>query len=505
MNDTVPLTDPAPGLDPAARAIGPEQPAVPLVSEQPSRPGRPAQLDADVQGSPGAPAGRDASTPPTAPLDPGTGRVPTAQLSGVPAPTSPLTPAPAAEPEPPEPVASPERYDRRPPLRILLTILHLSAYGVVGFGLIGTLFGVLGTGIALIFVIGVGLVVLVALVYALFGIAWFEAQRVAGLYELDVPPLRLVPARSPGFKGWLGAVCRQSIDGRMWRSLANFGLSSVMGALVLFCAQGAVHGVVYALSSGRGADFVALVGSVLALAVIVGTALLHRLLSIAIIPAGVHEKELTERAAQSAQQREGAVRAADLERTRIERDLHDGVQPRLVSVGMTLGLAQQKIDDDPEAAKALVAEAHTSTKAAITELRQLARGIYASVLDDRGLDAALSALAARSHIPVQLDVRMSGRCSRDAEAAVYFAIAESLTNAAKHSRAGECRVVVRMRDDGATLWARVEDNGIGGARVVPGGGLDGIINRIIAAGGTTALDSPQGGPTALEVSVPCAS
>src|SRR3546814_10446092 len=99
------------------------------------------------------------------------------------------------------------------------------------------------------------------------------------------------------------------------------------------------------------------------------------------------------------------------------------------------------MDDDPTAAKALIDEAHTSTKAAITELRQLARGIHASVLDDRGLDAALSALAARSHVPVQLGVRIDGRCERSAEAAVYFSIAESLTNAAKHSRRSEERRV----------------------------------------------------------------
>lgn len=218
-------------------------------------------------------------------------------------------------------------------------------------------------------------------------------------------------------------------------------------------------------------------------------------------------------------QREGAVRAADLERTRIERDLHDGVQPRLVSVAISLGMAQKKIDSDPKAAKELVAEAHVSIKAAITELRQLARGIHPSVLDDRGLDAALSALAGRSHIPVTMDVRMEERENliadeeisagfRDAEAAVYFAIAESLTNAAKHSRAGECRVVVRLRDVNSpipVLWARVEDNGVGGAEIIPGGGLDGICNRVLAAGGTSSFVSPIGGPTALEVSVPCAS
>ena len=193
-----------------------------------------------------------------------------------------------------------------------------------------------------------------------------------------------------------------------------------------------------------------------------------------------------------------------MQRTRIERDLHDGVQPRLVSVGMTLGLAQQKVDVDPQAAKELIAEAHTSTKAAITELRQLARGIHTSVLDDRGLDAALSALAARSPVPVTLDVRVPGRCGPAAEAAVYFVIAESLTNAAKHSRGTEARVLVRLREEG-TLWARIEDNGVGGARVVAGGGLDGIANRVLGVGGTFRLDSPGGGPTTVEVTVPCAS
>ncbi|MFA5606998.1 MAG: histidine kinase [Leucobacter sp.] len=393
-----------------------------------------------------------------------------------------------------------------PPLRIPLTILHLAALGTVGFAVIGTLFGLIGAGLGLLFVIGIGLVVLIGVVYALYGIAWFEIQRVDELYDLGVPLLRLVPRQRPGFGPWLRSVGRQVIDGRMWGSLANFAIASLLGLIVLFAAQLAAHGLVDVFV---GPDWTtrgwALLTVILAAALIVGIALLHRILAIALIRAGSREAELTASVAEQSRQRAGAVRAADVERTRIERDLHDGVQPRLVSVGMTLGLAQQKIDTDPAAAKALIAEAHTSTKAAVTELRQLARGIYASVLDDRGLDAALSAVAARSHIPVHLDVRLSGRCSRDAEAAVYFAIAESLTNAAKHSRATECRVTVRTHDDGATLWARVEDNGIGGAQVTPGGGLDGIINRVLAAGGTSRLDSPLGGPTALEVSVPCAS
>jgi signal transduction histidine kinase len=343
--------------------------------------------------------------------------------------------------------------------------------------------------------------------------------RVDALYGVQIAPLRWRPRDRPGFAGWLRSLGRQSIDGRMWRALANFALACIGGAVVLrlfwslvwsaiisfapLTTEGAVGGPFGSSIAVEWAPLVGILGVVVSAAGVVGIALLHRLLSLAIVVPS-REAELTEAVRATTAQREGAVRAADVERTRIERDLHDGVQPRLVSVGMTLGLAQQKIDDDPAAAKELIAEAHTSTKAAITELRQLARGIHASVLDDRGLDAALSALAGRSHIPVSLDVRMDGRCSRDAEAAVYFAIAESLTNAAKHSRASEARVVVRLRE-GNTLWARVEDNGMGGAQVQPGGGLDGIANRILAAGGTFRLDSPLGGPTSLEVSVPCAS
>ena len=408
----------------------------------------------------------------------------------------------------------------KPPLRLFLTILHLAGVGVLGGAIFGMLGGLLGTGLGLLFAAGIGIVLLVGLVYALFGVGWFEVARVGGLYRTPVAPLRLQPRDRPGFVGWLRALGRQAIDGRMWRAVANFAISAVLGWIVLRLFWSFVWSIVTAFApltsaesilgpfGGAGipvewAPLVGILGIAASAVGIVGLALLHRTLSLAIV-ARARETELTERVRASTAQREGAVRAADVERTRIERDLHDGVQPRLVSVGMTLGLAQQKIDTDPDAAKQLISEAHTSTKAAITELRQLARGIHASVLDDRGLDAALSALAGRSHIPVHLDVRMDGRCSREAEAAVYFSIAESLTNAAKHSRASEARVIVRLRD-GNTLWARVEDNGMGGAQVLPGGGLDGIANRILAAGGTFRLDSPLGGPTSLEVTVPCAS
>ncbi|KQR40002.1 MULTISPECIES: sensor histidine kinase [Microbacterium] len=408
----------------------------------------------------------------------------------------------------------------KPPLRILLSILHLAGIGVIGGFIFATLSGLLGTGLGLLFAAGIGVVLLVGFVYALFGVGWFEVARVGALYKTPIAPLRWRPRDRPGFVGWLRSLGRQAIDGRMWRALANFAITAVLGWIVLRLAWAFVWSIVISFAPLAGTDavmgpfggggidaawapLIGILGIAASLAGMIGLALLHRVLSLSIVIRS-REAELTERVRTSSAQREGAVRAADVERTRIERDLHDGVQPRLVSVGMTLGLAQQKIDNDPDAAKELIAEAHTSTKAAITELRQLARGIHASVLDDRGLDAALSALAGRSHIPVNLDVRMDGRCSREAEAAVYFSIAESLTNAAKHSRASEARVTVRLRE-GGVLWARVEDNGMGGAQVQPGGGLDGIANRILAAGGTFRLESPVGGPTSLEVNVPCAS
>ncbi|WP_194410323.1 sensor histidine kinase [Microbacterium cremeum] len=407
------------------------------------------------------------------------------------------------------------------PAQLGAAVVHLAALGAIGPGILAVLFSMLGAGIGLLLVVGIGVLVLVALVYAIFAVGWVETARVDGLYHFGVRLPRPRRSGRPGFGGLLRTIWQQATDAASWRGVANFVISVILGWLVVLLFSALASGVVLAFSplfAGTEAVRLARTGIdvplawavpagiitvVVAAASIVGLAALHGILSRAIIVPS-REPQLAEAVRTSTQQHAGAVRAADVERTRIERDLHDGVQPRLVSVGMTLGLAQQKIDADPAAAKELISEAHTSTKAAITELRQLARGIHASVLDDRGLDAALSALAGRSVVPVLLDVRLDDRCSRNAETAAYFAIAEALTNAAKHSHATECRVVVRLREPGI-LWARVEDNGMGGARVVPGGGLDGIVNRVLSVGGEARIDSPAGGPTSVEVSIPCAS
>ena len=199
--------------------------------------------------------------------------------------------------------------------------------------------------------------------------------------------------------------------------------------------------------------------------------------------------------------RAGAVEAAEDELRRIERDLHDGAQARLVALGMSLGLAAQRLADDPEGAKRLLEEARGGAEEALRELRDLARGIHPPVLTDRGLEAALAALVARIPLPVELDVDLARRPAAAQETAAYFVAAEALANASKH--AGASRIAVRIADEGDTLLVRVQDDGSGGADAL-GNGLAGLSRRVEALDGTVRVTSPTGGPTIVEAVMPCA-
>jgi signal transduction histidine kinase len=194
---------------------------------------------------------------------------------------------------------------------------------------------------------------------------------------------------------------------------------------------------------------------------------------------------------------------------RIERDLHDGAQARLVSLGMSLGLAEQLLPDDPQAVAQLLAEARESTSSALAELRDLVRGIHPPVLADRGLDGALKALALVNPIPTTVVTRLPGRLPEPVESAAYFAVAEALSNAIKHARAQHIRITVEFAPhQGGTageLTMLVSDDGRGGASIGSGTGLRGIARRLAAFDGTLAVDSPPGGPTELRMSLPCAS
>ncbi len=214
------------------------------------------------------------------------------------------------------------------------------------------------------------------------------------------------------------------------------------------------------------------------------------------------EAELNVRVGQLSESRSRALDAVLTDLQRIERDLHDGAQQRLVKLSMDLGMAREKIKTDPVAAEKLIADAHEEAKRAMAEIRDLARGILPAVLTDRGLDAAISALAGRSPIPVTVDVCLSERLPAQVETAAYFVVGETLTNIARHSQATEAHVVVKKTD--GKLDIDVVDNGTGGADDANGTGLTGLRDRLAALDGTLTVSSPVGGPTRVHAEIPCA-
>lgn len=217
------------------------------------------------------------------------------------------------------------------------------------------------------------------------------------------------------------------------------------------------------------------------------------------------ETELAERVSALTASRAAALDAHAAELRRIERDLHDGAQNRLVAVVMMLGLAERSLRLAPEQALPQLLRAQDAASDALSELRTLVHDIYPPVLDELGLGGAVSALAGRSTVPCVLDVDRLRRAPAAVEAAAYFVVAEALTNVAKHSGAERVRVTVVTRDDerGAVMVIEVVDDGAGGAVERTGSGLAGIRRRVAAFEGTMTMDSPPGGPTRLEVELPC--
>jgi signal transduction histidine kinase len=212
---------------------------------------------------------------------------------------------------------------------------------------------------------------------------------------------------------------------------------------------------------------------------------------------------LTDRIDELEHSRAEVIDAGEAERRRIERDLHDGAQQRLVAMAMELARAQARFDaEDPAAARPLVDQAHGHVLAALAELRGLVRGVHPPVLSDRGLDAALSGLAALCPVPVTIDVDLPARPASTVEAIAYFVVAETLTNVAKHARATHARVDVR--GDPGHLIVAVRDDGIGNADPA-GAGLTGLAARVAAVDGRLTIDSPPGGPTLITAELPCAS
>lgn len=386
--------------------------------------------------------------------------------------------------------------------------------------------GLLFTGIGGIFALGLGVLALLVWVLVQQGANNAERYRAELIYADKIPVPKIESSnRDPGMGRFLHNRWLQVKSGAFWRSTAHhyikmlLGLIVVAGTIAAIC--GSIFGIFAAINPhGVNTFFIGetidgparigvAIGSVIvlasSLAILWFAPLLDRALDRALL-APARTVALQAEVTELDRARMAGLEAAAAERLRIERDLHDGAQPRLVALTMTLGMAKTKIDSDPEKAKELVAEAHTEAKGIVNELRQLARGIHPAVLTDRGLDAAVSALAGRSTIPIDVDVRLEGRIGREAEAVSYFVVAECLTNIAKHSGATRASVFIAPTESGVQIV--VTDNGHGGARVDRTGrhtGIAGLIDRVEAARGTLNLTSPAGGPTTVVVEVPCAS
>ncbi|MET0731412.1 MAG: sensor histidine kinase, partial [Solirubrobacterales bacterium] len=196
------------------------------------------------------------------------------------------------------------------------------------------------------------------------------------------------------------------------------------------------------------------------------------------------------------------VAAADEARRRLERDLHDGAQQRLVALALNLRLAATKLETDPEAAAALLSETATELGEATTELRELARGLHPAVLSDRGLRPALEALAGRAPLPVELDASQPERLPEAVESASYFVVAEALTNVARYAHASRAEVSV-SRENGE-VEVSIRDDGVGGADPEAGSGLRGLADRVAALDGRLEVVSPPGAGTTVRAVIPCA-
>jgi signal transduction histidine kinase len=414
------------------------------------------------------------------------------------------------------------------PLRALvapstwLTAAHLLLDAVLGM----TYAFVLGTGLVFSLVLLplalVGVPVWIVTVWVSAGLARIERARYRLLLGVEIEaqpmpsahrnPLRYggVLWRDPGVRR---RALHQLLAGPMGLLTAGVTYFLLSGALALLAmpllgwlvpvGSGSVFGLPFA-DTGGGRALLAGLGLVLLLAapaVLRGMAAVDVGVARALL--GPVPGALARRVDELERSRARVVDAGEAERRRLERDLHDGTQQRLVALGMTLGRAKARYKQEPEAIGPLLDDAHQQAKDAVTELRGLIRGLHPPVLTDRGLDAALSAIAVRCPVPVQLGVDLDERPSSTVEAIGYFVVAEALTNVARHSRAAHASVTVRREGTGP-VWITIVDDGVGGADPDRGTGLRGLADRVSGVDGQLRVDSPVGGPTVLTVELPCA-
>ena len=337
------------------------------------------------------------------------------------------------------------------------------------------------TGTALI-VVWVGLPMLLAAMYAAQPIAQFHRRH---LHRIDGKGAIPSPYLKPPSGGVLGRTRALFVDPARRRDALWLLLNGTAGLAltIIGLVESILDLLFWFLPPG--------------IAVRVHAALSRSLLSIS------EKSRLAQRVEQLAVSRAETVDTQSAELRRIERDLHDGAQARLVALGMSLAMAEQALARDPDSARELLSEARTASSDALAELRDLVRGIHPPVLADRGLIGAVQALALAAPLPVEVQADIAGRLPAPVESAAYFAVAEALTNVIKHAHAQHAWVW--LRHDGEVLSARIKDDGVGGADASGGTGLRGIERRLSAFDGNIAVKSLPGEGTEVAMVLPCAS
>jgi signal transduction histidine kinase len=384
------------------------------------------------------------------------------------------------------------------------SLAYLTGGAVLGFATVVTLVGLLMVGLVLTVVV-IGVAAYLATVLAGVAVARLERQRLRLVDHDPLPDPHGRPPR-PGLRVWVVFRLREQAT---WR---EFGFA-LLSALVLcwgdaLVVAGAALVPLYMISAPlyvRDAPFsltipLGFVGVLLAVVMAypvtawagARAAMARAILAPRLDDTGTKLVEVT-------RSRARLVDAFELERRRIERDLHDGAQQRLVALTMQLGMARLELPPGSPAAEQVV-QAHELAKQALTELRELIRGVHPKVLTDRGIEAAVAEVAGLAPLPVDVHIQIPGRLPSAVEVTAYFVVVEALTNVAKHSAARRASVAVEVAGDRLVL--EVRDDGRGGALPSAGSGLVGLADRVAAVDGTVALSSPAGGPTLVHVEIP---
>ncbi|MER7207126.1 MULTISPECIES: sensor histidine kinase [Streptosporangium] len=372
----------------------------------------------------------------------------------------------------------------------------------------GVVIGLVAASIVLVWTVVVPIAALLLLVWAVPLLTHLQRARFQAFLGVDIPRTH----RRFGTRNPLKLLVRAARDGGTWRQLGYHLLAPLIGLVGFLGVVCGWAACLVALPTTvqiwrAGGEWYMMPPVVIALALFVTVPWVARgITALDLIAAeallGPSRSDLLAQRVESLREsRAEVVDAADAERRRLERDLHDGAQQRLVSLAMNLGIARTTLTDLPAPAHEVIVQAHEEAKQALKELRDLVRGLHPAVLNDQGLDAALSGVAARAPVPVKLQVEVEERVSPTIEAVAFFVVSEALTNIAKHARASRAEVRVLRRD--RLLHVSVHDDGRGGARQDGGTGLRGLAQRVGSVDGRLSIHSPDGGPTTITVELPC--